>query len=351
MERAAGRRGRAEIGNSLKPACLRVFVSSKNRCWEPCLKYRGRVTQTMKFRLDFGEREAIKAHRRSTGGARITKPNALSTSTPCTHRRVSDLFSETTPLSNKLAENPHLLRSTPGRSNNQAPLPDCLRAGSRRALSCPRPAPPGPPTQPTALRSPRGGPGQAPYPRGVPPAPPRPSHRAGASPQPGGGRAAAAECVCVGGGNEAGESAARHPEATPARGLSRGRVRRGPRVRGERSRGASDVGSWAGGGGSPPFPCPQRVRGRPPRPLVAWRTRAPRTIRKTEKSAERWFSSDSRFTNHRCPFTVAAGSNARTDFAGSCCCVFRRGKVYAYRKGVVLQKSNTQPSVKRARTP
>lgn len=199
MERAAGRRGRAEIGNSLKPACLRVFVSSKNRCWEPCLKYRGRVTQTMKFRLDFGEREAIKAHRRSTGGARITKPNALSTSTPCTHRRVSDLFSETTPLSNKLAENPHLLRSTPGRSNNQAPLPDCLRAGSRRALSCPRPAPPGPPTQPTALRSPRGGPGQAPYPRGVPPAPPRPSHRAGASPQPGGGRAAAAECVCVGG--------------------------------------------------------------------------------------------------------------------------------------------------------
>lgn len=157
--------------------------------------------------------------------------------------------------------------------------------------------------------------------------------------------------VCVWGGNEAGESAARHPEATPARGLSRGRVRRGPRVRGERSRGASDVGSWAGGGGSPPFPCPQRVRGRPPRPLVAWRTRAPRTIRKTEKSAERWFSSDSRFTNHRCPFTVAAGSNARTDFAGSCCCVFRRGKVYAYRKGVVLQKSNTQPSVKRARTP
>lgn len=67
------------------------------------------------------------------------------------------------------------------------------------------------------------------------------------------------------GGNEAGESAARHPEATPARGLSRGRVRRGPRVRGERSRGASDVGSWAGGGGLPAFPLPAAR----PRPSAA----------------------------------------------------------------------------------
>lgn len=55
--------------------------------------------------------------------------------------------------------------------------------------------------------------------------------------------------------------------------------------------------------------------------------------------------------NYCCAFTIAVGINARIDFVGSYGYIFQREKVYAYRKGVILSKSDMQPSVKPARTP
>lgn len=51
--------------------------------------------------------------------------------------------------------------------------------------------------------------------------------------------------------------------------------------------------------------------------------------------------------NYRCTFAIPAGNNARIDFVVSDCYICLGEKVYAYRKGVILSKSNIQPSAKR----